>query len=63
MKTQTKSEVEITLILNAREALYLKSLLQNPPCDLADECPTDNIIRTLMFQALPDFTYLTLHSH
>ena len=52
---QVTTETTITLKLSIEEALYLKSLLQNP---MDNESEDDIEIKKSMFSALPSYEWL-----
>lgn len=56
MTTHVKNTVEVTLTLNAKDALILKLLMQNPSTEKEDEMLTD--FRGRLFAALPSFQEL-----
>jgi hypothetical protein len=55
MNTDTKTTMEITLKLTAKEAIWLKGLVQNPQCHPNDESAEDEEMRSALFDALPSF--------
>ena len=55
MNADTKTTIEITLKLTAKEAIWLKELVQNPQCDPSDESDEDIAMRKALFDALPSF--------
>ena len=55
MNADTKTTMEITLKLTAKEAIWLKGLVQNPQCHPAEESTEDAEMRATLFDALPSF--------
>lgn len=53
MKTIIKTSIEVTLILNSKEAFWLKSITQNPLVE--GESEDDVKMRNLFFVSLPTF--------
>jgi hypothetical protein len=58
MESNTESISITTLKLNNNEALWLKRLCQNPMCDLSDESPENNYIRSKFWESLPPLQHL-----
>jgi len=55
MKTLIKKEVEITLVLNKKEAVWLRGMVQNPiGCDYEDEPERDSKMREVFWEALKE---------
>lgn len=55
MNADTKTTMEITLKLTAKEAIWLKGMVQNAQCDPSDESDEDIAMRAALFDALPSF--------
>lgn len=55
MNSDTKTTMEITLKLTAEEAIWLKSLVQNPPPSPHYESAENEEKRAALFDALPSF--------
>lgn len=55
MDTDTKTEMKITITLTAKEAIWLKGLVQNAQCHPDEESAENSSMRAVMFDALPSF--------
>lgn len=55
MNANTKTTMEITLKLTAKEAIWLKGLVQNAQCPPDEESSEDAGMRAALFDALPSF--------
>lgn len=58
MDSITQVKEEIIVRLTAKEAIWLKAVMQNAPSDPADESVEEAEMRRAMFEALPGFDYL-----
>jgi len=58
MKARVKKDIEITLVLNEKEALWLKGLVQNPiGCSYEEEREEDRDIRHSFWDTLKEVKY------
>ena len=54
MERSIKKQVQVTLVLNEKEALYLKGLVQNPMCNPDEEDEEIKKLRYSFWKALED---------
>ena len=58
MEVEIKQSLEVLLRLNAKEALFIKTLIQNPIGDSLDENVEKREIRMRLWDALPPLSQL-----